>query len=39
MYIHKVFDKSFCDRNTHMYAEHENTCVYEIEVESFLREL
>jgi hypothetical protein len=39
MYIHKKFHKSFCDCNSHMYVVHENTCVYEIEVELFLRDL
>jgi hypothetical protein len=39
MYIQKVFHKSFCGGNSQMYVLHENTCVYEIEMESFLRDL
>jgi hypothetical protein len=39
MYIHKKIHKSFCDGSNHMYALHESTCVYEVEVESLLRDL
>jgi hypothetical protein len=38
MYVHKVFIGHFVMAII-MYALHENTCVYEIQMESFFRDL
>jgi hypothetical protein len=39
MYVHKVFHRSFCVMAIVIYALHENTCVYEDQVESFFKDL